>query len=899
MSIQLIVYPQSFNGLNAISGVGTEQVVDGINFNTFNTSAVTINVPTPTYQNAINTINPTMVVNTWYRFSAGSAAAAPYLSPGGVQVPNTTGFLQKLSNLIAGETYEVTIETVTAVTGIELIVYNGTVQQSYTPFSIVGTNTFQFVASSSSDTIMLYSSGPINIITSISIRQAAPRPSGAIQDLSAGQVILDLYEDEDIPVTLSVDDFKNVAEQVQSYSKAFNLPATKRNNQIFDNVFEITRADDGIIFNPYVKTQCELKQDGFILFEGYLRLIEIQDKEGEISYDVNLYSEVIAFADVLQDKTFEDLSTTFSELSHLYNYSEIRNSWQGILGLENPLPAGSFAGAAGASTTNVLKYPNVDYNHSYTIDSSGNPVLPNLESMFRPFIRIKYLIQNIFQATKFSYTSNFIDNDVNFQKLYMDFNWGGDEFPSPTNTFAANWTFGTGATSNVGNGTFKALQLISENVGGVAGSVLPPNYQEDPTLANPFIITATNNNEIYNISYVYRLQRTGSVGVTAVCRWVKNKGLTTEQHFNVDNLVFSLSNNQQYSGVLNVTLDIGDTLEAQFKVSSSVEQSIIPSRVVFNQSTTLLNSAGLLSLRGEVSQWDFIKGIMTMFNLVSVPDKANPNNIIIEPYNEIFLNNPDSKRLDWSDKVDISEMKLTPLTDLNKKTIFKFIEDDDDWAFMNYKRQVEGHLYGSKVYDASGFTILTGEKEVVAEPFAATVSKPLMPLYYDFIIPSLYAYNPDDGTSEAFDNSPRIMFENGIKTATAGTFSSCTYNVPPQNCTLPCGDATEDEFLQFSHLTNIPTQATTSDFHFGECQLIDPIGNSPIDNLFNTYWLPYFNELYNPDTRTMTLKVNLTAGDINTFNFFDTVFIKNREFRVNKIDYKPNDLATVEFILIP
>ena len=70
------------------------------------------------------------------------------------------------------------------------------------------------------------------------------------------------------------------------------------------------------------------------------------------------------------------------------------------------------------------------------------------------------------------------------------------------------------------------------------------------------------------------------------------------------------------------------------------------------------------------------------------------------------------------------------------------------------------------------------------------------------------------------------------------------------------------------------------------------------NNLFNYYWLPYFNELYNPDTRTMTLKVNLNAGDINRFEFYDTVFIKNREFRVNKIDYKPNDLATVEFILI-
>jgi hypothetical protein len=78
-----------------------------------------------------------------------------------------------------------------------------------------------------------------------------------------------------------------------------------------------------------------------------------------------------------------------------------------------------------------------------------------------------------------------------------------------------------------------------------------------------------------------------------------------------------------------------------------------------------------------------------------------------------------------------------------------------------------------------------------------------------------------------------------------------------------------------------------------------PIGNATPNNLFNTYWAPYFNELYNPDTRTMTLKVNLTPGDLNSFNFYDTIFIKNRLFRVNKIDYKPNELATVEFILIP
>ena len=112
--------------------------------------------------------------------------------------------------------------------------------------------------------------------------------------------------------------------------------------------------------------------------------------------------------------------------------------------------------------------------------------------------------------------------------------------------------------------------------------------------------------------------------------------------------------------------------------------------------------------------------------------------------------------------------------------------------------------------------------------------------------------------------------------------------------------------ILISHLTSIPTVVSTPpattdtlDFHFGLCQLLPPIGNPTPNNLYELYWAPYYDELYNPDTRTMTIKVNLNAADINTFNFYDTVMIKNRVFRVNKIDYKPNDLSVVEFILIP
>ena len=166
-----------------------------------------------------------------------------------------------------------------------------------------------------------------------------------------------------------------------------------------------------------------------------------------------------------------------------------------------------------------------------------------------------------------------------------------------------------------------------------------------------------------------------------------------------------------------------------------------------------------------------------------------------------------------------------------------------------------------------------------------------MSQFADFITPAIYARGDDD-TWEGFENSPRIMFDNGEKNLT-----SCTYFIPDQNGVV--GSAFEDEFLQFSHLTSVPTGGGTRDFNFGECQLIPSSMNPVNDNLFNLYWLPYYSELYNPDTRIMTIKVNLSPSDISEFTFSSTIFIKNRTFRVNKIDYKPNDLATVEFILIP
>ena len=889
MSVQLIVFPQSYEGqYNSIASTANDFIVDGIDFNTINTSS---SYDSGTgLQEAINN-QPPSVVNTWYRYrttGSGTPTLPTELSGNltlhSVSSASFCGIYQKLSNLVVGTVYEIVLDLSTTGTGFILFnIFHGSTQVS-TNFVTANSSqlTYTFTAQSTTPTIVITYFNTVTdfiAISNITVNEQGFTPS-VIYDLQDGQVVCDLYEDEDIPLSLSVDDFKNVAEKVQSYSKAFNLPATKRNNQIFDNIFEITRTDTGLNFNPYKRTKAILKQDGFLLFEGYLRMLDISDKSGETSYNVNLYSEVVALADVLGEKTFSELD--FTELEHDYQKTNILNSWNDSPSAGITYTNASTSGFRDANST--VKYPFVDWTHQILVGGSGtgtaatdgNPELTNLETAFRPFINIKYLIDRIFQDVPFTYESEFFDTD-DFKKLYMDFNWGADNAPVIFNS--------SGELTNINDFNIPTsyTTLDFDEMAFVFGNILNANFGYSAG-----VFTAQEDGQVYTFSYDMEFNR-GIVADTLQVEWLVN-GVSVNQA-TTTNLSFNYTGN-----FTTLPLTTGDTVLCRAKSSTGQYEldgvfdplGITPSLVTITTSVAQTTSDTLLgTLRGELGQWDFLKGLLTMFNLVTLPDEDNFSNIKIEPYSDVFLNN-DSAPLDWTDKIDVSAMKLIPLTDLNKKTIFKFVEDEDDYAFNVYKSGTN-HLYGSKKYNASDLTILSGEDEIIAEPFAATVIKPLMSQFADFITPAIYARGDDD-TWEGFENSPRIMFNNGIKSTGA------SFYIPVQN-----GGTSDNQanFLQFSHLTSVPSVTTARDFNFGECQLIPPAINPTNNNLFNLYWLPYYSELYNPDTRIMTIKVNLSPSDISGFTFNDTVFIKNRTFRVNKINYKPNDLATVEFILIP
>jgi hypothetical protein len=904
MSVQLILYPQNYEG--QYSTISTPFFTEYVSDYSFNIGALGsgFSGTANTQDHMYSKLSP---LNIWQQYNAtGGAyttANAATVSSGKITLDSAssgyslTGIYQLISNLTIGSTYVLKVQRLAGTTGFSTIGHTNSWSNSgilYHPITFtalpntLGTHTFTFTATHTEQVFSINYANNDNSnleIGEVSIKESVG--SAPTTDVfKDGQVICDLYEESNIPLSLSVDDFKNVHEKKQSFSKPFRLPATKRNNKIFSSLFDVTKSvkNDVFSFNPYKKTKAILKEDGYTIFDGYLTLIDVVDKQNEISYNVNLFGETITLADKLKDKKFKHID--FTELSHNYNKSNIKASFESNDGvsLVNSLTTDSFAYNAtlGVDKTDVIKYPFIKWNGDSYLDA-GNVKLQTLEDAFRPFINCKYLLDRIITEAGFTYSSDFL-NSTDFTKLFMDFNFG-DSTPN-LNTGSSHTQLDAptgGSTIYAGTSYTTLIPLIT----GTFGST--PAIAQYNTATG--VYTADVNNFQFNIGYSIDIQNTDASSRDVTFALVTSTGI----EYDLQTHTVAAGTTHNFTGyTTGVILNSGETIRPAFKATAG---SVVKFTDYFGStvvSQTNLVSTGILTvLRGDLGQFDFLKGLFTMFNLLVLQDKDNPSNLIIEPYQSVFIDAASQyithKTLDWTSKVDISEIKLKPLK-LKKKVFLDFVEDSNDYPLGIYKNAT-GYKYGSEEIDASIFTGLDGETKVEAKPFSPTFVKPIFDGFTtEMTIPVIYKGN-EDGTFESYDNKPRILFNIGKV-----TMSNNTYYIPAQN-----GGASENQssFLQFSHLTETPTTVTTKDYNFRTGQLIGSIGNTPIDNLYNTYWSPYYDELYNPDTRLVNIKIYLTPSDIANFEFYYKIRIKNREYRVNKIEYKPYELSSVELILIP
>ena len=967
MALQLSIYPQTNpNGQYTYnsSAVNYELVTDPVFFLTGFTG---INSLQTASSNAAMTASlglPDHHWKAWYSsgtvaptFTSYSGGTAHYIVLQAV-AGESTGIYQKISGLQVGHNYDVKITCQNSATGTSAL-YVGNIQAtSWQAFgtqyhnlgqnvfatsgsNITGTITHTFTATHTEEVIVIDyqpSEGTDLNIKKVSIKENAQTAQANLTDVDDGQVLLDLMDANSIPISLSIDNFKNVGEKPQSYSKAFNLPSTKKNNRIFSSLYDVTRSvkSDSFSFNPHKQTKAILKDNGFAVFEGYLKLLSIKEKNGVPSYNVNLHSDSISLKSVLDKKTFNDFDGgTFaggiglSELDHAYHKTNIKDSWHGKLVI-TALPAGytGFAGSVGDTTTDVLKYPfcmwSTDIYESPgtgTYPAAGSPVLTTLPDAFRPWIKIKYLFDRIISEAGFSYSSDFI-NTAHFGRLMMDFNFGKEVDVTPTSVLQSGYfvnglTGGTTVATTIGT-SYTNLKLDSTHPIYQTAAVGLTNIGYNLSTHR---WTAAVTTTTYTFDAVWKFEITGgSTGFK--CRIVHKNSSGTE--LADDEYTFTGANNTTvtWNYVGTWTLNATEYLEFQCKETSGgvIDQAntafsgAIPYITVTADTNPSIDSNFLLTKRGKIKQWDFIKDIFTMFNLVAMQDRQNPNNLIIEPYKDVFLDttatsDPEHQSqyisintLDWTDKVDIDSIEITPMK-LKERVKFDY-KKPKDYANKDYQAYT-GMQFGSFEIDASDFDLAKGEQKIALKVFAPTF---LTPVFDDFnvimTVPNILAGEVDTGTTGPIDNEPRILYDaSNISTPLNTSTTPNVLTMTPDEYYIPAYQGLNSEnqsrFGLVSHLEKHPAAFDSLDLNFGTHQIVGYGGSPPVHNLFNTYWQPYFDELYHPDTRVVKLNIALNSQDVSTFNFNDRIRIKNRLYRANKIDYKPEALSKVELILLP
>src|SRR3990167_11173532 len=238
---------------------------------------------------------------------------------------------------------------------------------------------------------------------------------------------LDLQTEIPISINLSIADIRSPEKRNGSYSKTIKLKGTKTNNKFFEQTYNVNVST--VTWNANIKTECYVLQGGSIVFEGYLRLMQINvmlvNGINDIEYEISIFGDNNSLFGAIGDLKLEDLD--LSTYNHVYSRSNIILSWIAPIGIG-------------------YVYPLIDYGYN-NFSTNSFPV-----ETWRVAFYEKTYLDKIFSDAGKTYTSSFFSTDF-FKKQIVPNN--GDKFSMS----AANLALREFLAGDTGTGTVTSTSL--------------------------------------------------------------------------------------------------------------------------------------------------------------------------------------------------------------------------------------------------------------------------------------------------------------------------------------------------------------------------------------------------------------------------------------------------------
>ena len=679
-------------------------------------------------------------------------------------------------------------------------------------------------------------------------------------------------------INYSIDDLNNLDSKTTSFTKTIVLPGTSKNNRLLGNIFEfansnytVNGANVNYNFNASKSAKARIEVNGLQVLKGTLRLLEIIIDGEFVEYEVALFGELGGFFSKLGASKLTDLD--FSAYNHQYNVTNIELSWNN---------AGNGSG---------YYYPLIDYGNTSPTNDANFFKKSFYYTAFRPAFFVREYINKIIMSAGYTWESNFFNTNF-FKRLIVPNNQsrlaykktrifngvpsgtiGGGGIPI-INQLEANftsadnktWTY-TGATTFSGSVNLKLAGTWRISNQSILGNrVVRFNlYKNGVFLCNDNTLFGTPPSQI------------GGLG---------NATTYVPFSFSVKyapfNSFFTLATNDTFS----VTMDSVSGTDAISVNITGISMTLdgSPTLTPANYNDNLIVSD---SLPKGILQKDFFASILKMFNLMVTEDKFTEKKLVIEPYVD-FYNLSRSSYNDWSNKVDRSQViKIKPMSEINARFYdIKFKQDADNFNEQYRKKFVVG--YGDYRFDNQlEFAKDTSTTEVIfsASPLVGYTGN-------DKIFPAIYKLN--NTTEEMIEHNIRIMQAKKITGRTSWKIysSAKVFNVPVSYGTYTA-------YGYAGHLDDPFNPASDLNFGIPEQIQFNLTTGTLSNNLFNTYYSPYFAEITDKDSRLVTCKMKLTERDINTLDFTRFIWVDGVLYRLYKIvDYSEGELCEVQLLRV-
>jgi hypothetical protein len=655
-----------------------------------------------------------------------------------------------------------------------------------------------------------------------------------------------MFNDENVNITSSIQNVRDIGKVFTDYSQSFSVPASKQNNKIFKHYYN---PDLNNGFDARFKADAIIEINYQPFKTGKIALTEVEMRDNKAyAYKLTFYGGIVSLKDIIGDDQLEDLNW-LSNFNTDYTYLEVRTRLQN--GKDFTIDSVSYPDAI------ITPLISAEQRWYYSTSSGTGNVSTSTGSSGANYTNMKYAIRLycIIKAIEEKYNiaggypsdivfSNdfFSTSENDFYNLYM---WlhrekGKVDTTEPRSTYLNKFpvTSWSGTYWNTDN-----FQIFG------IGDFQASKYEMDLT------VNVSNSASLFDVF----VEQNGSV----IKSYLANTG-----SFSYSLATLDLTTNGTYKVRIQHTtaFDVSSTTNIVLTRHDSTGTSSNTFTFTGNQSLTtdIIFDVNLNIPKMKVI--DFLTALFNMFNLTAY---SSGGQIVVKPLDDFYAS---GSTIDITKYTSSASSSVFP-ANLYREISFKYSDTksllaDNHLEQFNFEWGNEEYNIENR-YDGGTYTISVPFSHFKYERLYEVNAGTPTVIQWGWAVDKLN----DDGTGQPYLGSPLVF-----------------YAIQQTGTNLRVTDGTTPVDIGTYYIPSNSLALTDTDLNINfKAELNEYTNDVFYNTLFQTYYSNYVGDLYDYRTRFIKVSAQLPLSILSAIKLEDTIILNQREYRINQVEYSLTD----------